>query len=665
MKLFTKEINDKLFKQYPKGADLNSQMAVAKIFNPYGNGRWFLLNSDPEDPNYLWAIVEMGKGNVEMGSVSRKELESIRVTAWRFPLERDLSFRPRNAKEIYDGLLQGKHFEEGGHVSDENKEMVLNQVEGFEHHADELEKAVKKADEVPAWVVAKSQRASTDLGDITHYLDGQNAQKREKTEGEEYADGGMVNREFNMKVKQLAEKKGLVPNKLGRDYELNMAQATVSALGDANFHAEARKLVSLLEKEPWSDELYKSEYYNAEDEIDEFGREVARLSEWDGSDIADAFIYILKMNGQQRLAMTIDKAMEEGNYAMGGRLDVGRYYKTKDGRQVRYLGDTTDPELGTFMNKADGVFKVRYDEIQGKASLFEEGGETEEGVDLFEDYDEIPPKVQKVLDKHSVAFEDGDYRDLEKAVKELEKIGYTFEYGLDGQAYDLRKIGQKGKSEVGDDEYASGGMTDPMATVNEIARLSGVRPIAVAEWGDKNNINLTIVLKDLKSKKIKGMDIMTAIVGNPNNKYQKELLAKYSKMASGGMMADGGKIDMKRYEIREGKVIFTSAKTFADFKKEQKQNYSSIPSMARESAMKSDWKIIESKMAMGGKVKFADKVESVKKSLLERKKVPKVVQKDYGKTFSPAEAEDSAKRIVGAQTARERLMARMKSKKKK
>ena len=161
------------------------------------------------------------------------------------------------------------------------------------------------------------------------------------------------------------------------------------------------------------------------------------------------------------------------------------------------------------------------------------------------------------------------------------------------------------------------------------------------------------------------MDIMTAIVGNPNNKYQKELLAKYSKMASGGMMADGGKIDMKRYEIREGKVIFTSAKTFADFKKEQKQNYSSIPSMARESAMKSDWKIIESKMAMGGKVKFADKVESVKKSLLERKKVPKVVQKDYGKTFSPAEAEDSAKRIVGAQTARERLMARMKSKKKK
>jgi hypothetical protein len=45
--------------------------------------------------------------------------------------------------------------------------------------------------------------------------------------------------------------------------------------------------------------------------------------------------------------------------------------------------------------------------------------------------------------------------------------------------------------------------------------------------------------------------------------------------------------------------------------------------------------------------------------------VPKAVQKDYGKTFSPKEAEDSAKRIVGAQTAKERLMMRMGKKKKK
>ena len=55
------------------------------------------------------------------------------------------------------------------------------------------------------------------------------------------------------------------------------------------------------------------------------------------------------------------------------------------------------------------------------------------------------------------------------------------------------------------------------------------------------------------------------------------------------------------------------------------------------------------KMAMGGKVKFADKVKEVKASLLKRKKVSPKVQKDYGKTYSPKEAEQSAKRIIGAQ----------------
>ena len=68
--------------------------------------------------------------------------------------------------------------------------------------------------------------------------------------------------------------------------------------------------------------------------------------------------------------------------------------------------------------------------------------------------------------------------------------------------------------------------------------------------------------------------------------------------------------------------------------------------------------------AMGGEVKFEDKVKSVKKSLLERKKVPENLQDEYGKTYSPKEAENAAKRIVGAQTYRERLMKRIKKAKK-
>ena len=75
------------------------------------------------------------------------------------------------------------------------------------------------------------------------------------------------------------------------------------------------------------------------------------------------------------------------------------------------------------------------------------GGGVDEGVDLFEDYENIPSQVQEILDKHEQGFEDGDYDELKRAKEHLEKIGYTFEYYLDGQAYDLRKIGEKGKSE--------------------------------------------------------------------------------------------------------------------------------------------------------------------------------------------------------------------------
>jgi hypothetical protein len=117
MKLFTKEIDNKLFKQYPMGADLENQVVVAKIFNPYGRGVWYLLNSDPNDPDYIWAIVDLI--DVEMGSVSRSELEELRVPPFRLPLERDLYFAPISAKSLYEGLQKGKQYAEGGTTSTE------------------------------------------------------------------------------------------------------------------------------------------------------------------------------------------------------------------------------------------------------------------------------------------------------------------------------------------------------------------------------------------------------------------------------------------------------------------------------------------------------------------------------------------------------------------
>jgi hypothetical protein len=68
-----------------------------------------------------------------------------------------------------------------------------------------------------------------------------------------------------------------------------------------------------------------------------------------------------------------------------------------------------------------------------------------------------------------------------------------------------------------------------MATVNAIAAGTGLRAQAVAGWADENGVNLSKVAAALKSKKIKPMDFMTAVVGKVGNKYAKDIIAKYSQ----------------------------------------------------------------------------------------------------------------------------------------
>jgi hypothetical protein len=77
-----------------------------------------------------------------------------------------------------------------------------------------------------------------------------------------------------------------------------------------------------------------------------------------------------------------------------------------------------------------------------------------EGVDLFEDYEDQPQEVQRILAKYEM--EDNNYETLQNLKAELEAIGYTMDYGLDAEPYDLRKIGQVGKSEF----MAKGGITE-------------------------------------------------------------------------------------------------------------------------------------------------------------------------------------------------------------
>jgi hypothetical protein len=68
-------------------------------------------------------------------------------------------------------------YAKGGNLqNDENAQMVANNNKQIRHHTEELESAVK-GKHVPAWVVAKVNRAANDLSDATHYLDGESKYK--------------------------------------------------------------------------------------------------------------------------------------------------------------------------------------------------------------------------------------------------------------------------------------------------------------------------------------------------------------------------------------------------------------------------------------------------------------------------------------------------------
>lgn len=59
--------------------------------------------------------------------------------------------------------------------------------------------------------------------------------------------------------------------------------------------------------------------------------------------------------------------------------------------------------------------------------------------DLFDDYENLPKNLLDILNKYQMN-EDLNYLTIEKMLKEVNTIGYTFEYYLDCIPYNLQKL---------------------------------------------------------------------------------------------------------------------------------------------------------------------------------------------------------------------------------
>lgn len=118
-------------------------------------------------------------------------------------------------------------------------------------------------------------------------------------------------------------------------------------------------------------------------------------------------------------------------YVNDENLEKGKIpYRVK----VHY-NKTSEIGKGSLMNINDLIIvdERRYDK----------GGE----VDLFDNYEKLPSKPKSIIDKYMKKYEEGNYNyeDSKEFLKKMEAEGYTFEYGLDNEPYDLRKM-EKGGS---------------------------------------------------------------------------------------------------------------------------------------------------------------------------------------------------------------------------
>lgn len=80
---------------------------VVKIFIPDAGATWLLSESDPDDPDRLFGLCDLGLGCPELGYVSLRELTALRGPLG-LPVERDKHFAGHKPLSVYADEARAK-----------------------------------------------------------------------------------------------------------------------------------------------------------------------------------------------------------------------------------------------------------------------------------------------------------------------------------------------------------------------------------------------------------------------------------------------------------------------------------------------------------------------------------------------------------------------------
>jgi Protein of unknown function (DUF2958) len=102
MKLFTEAQRVRLLANGEASAKdpAHDPWPVVKLFTPDAGATWLVTEIDPEEPNRLWALCDLGMGYAEYGTVWLPEIAALRGRLG-LPVERDLSFKAEGPISAY------------------------------------------------------------------------------------------------------------------------------------------------------------------------------------------------------------------------------------------------------------------------------------------------------------------------------------------------------------------------------------------------------------------------------------------------------------------------------------------------------------------------------------------------------------------------------------
>lgn len=96
MELITKEIGQRLLENGRRPDQ--DHRPVVKFFDPCGAATWLISQADPEEPDILFGLADLGFGCPEFGSVRLSELQSLKGC---LGIERDLYFEAHYPLSVY------------------------------------------------------------------------------------------------------------------------------------------------------------------------------------------------------------------------------------------------------------------------------------------------------------------------------------------------------------------------------------------------------------------------------------------------------------------------------------------------------------------------------------------------------------------------------------